>query len=73
MCRDDWPQHVLLFQSPLNDAPSPQRKNMAPITAFTGCPASTPVSAFLLSLDYEPVSLTEAQLESALNVCEIIN
>lgn len=72
MRHDDWPQLVPLFQSALNNAPSPERNNVAPFTAFTGRSASTPVSTFLRSSDFQYVSLSEAQLESVLNVSMLI-
>lgn len=71
MRHDHWPELVPLFQSAINNAPSPQRKGVRQITAFTGRPASNPVSVFLRSYDCQPVSLTQAQLESTLNVSEL--
>lgn len=43
---DYWPQLVPLFLSALNNAPSPQRNNVSPITAFNGYPHSPPVATF---------------------------
>ena len=57
--QDDWPQLIPLIPSTINNAPSPQRKGVATITAFT---------VFLRSSDYQPVTMTEAQLESSLHL-----
>lgn len=72
MRHDDWPQLVLLFHFALKNAPSPQRKNVAPITAFTSRPASNPVITFLRSFDCQPITLTEVQLELTLSVSELV-
>lgn len=69
---DEWPQLVPLFQSALNNAPSPQRKNVAPITAFTGRPSSPPIATMLRSSDSAPVTMSETQLERAMNVSTLV-
>lgn len=71
MRHDEWPQLVSLFQSALNNALSPQRKNIA-ITAFTGLLASNPVTTFLRFFDCQPVTLSQTQLKSTLNVSELV-
>lgn len=72
MRHDDWPQLVSLFQSALKNAPSPQPRNIAPITAFTGRPASHHVTTSLRSSDCHPISVTAAQLEAAGNVSSLV-
>lgn len=72
MRHDDWTQLVPLFQSALNNAPSPQRNNVPPVTAFTGLPATPPVSTFLRSPDLHAVSLADAQIESTFNIQQLV-
>lgn len=69
---DAWPQLVPLFQSALNNAPSPQRNNVAPITAFTGRPSSTPISTFLRVDDSVPQTLSDTQREKCLNMQALV-
>lgn len=64
----EWPQLVPLFQSAINNSPSPQRDNVAPITAFTGRPPSPPISTFLQSADSAPVTISAAQRERSFNL-----
>lgn len=72
MHHDDCPQLFPLFQFALNNVPSPKRKHMAPITSFTDLPSSTTVSTFLRSSNYQLVSFSETQLDSSLNVSQLI-
>ena len=69
---DDWPELIPLVQSAINNAPSPQRNGVAPITAFTGRPPFNPVSVFLCSSDCQPITRAEEQLESSLNVDQLV-
>lgn len=68
----EWPQLVPLFQSAINNSPSPQRDNIAPITAFTGRQPSPPISTFLQSADSQPMTITETQRERAFNLQAVI-
>lgn len=70
---DNWPQLVPLFESAINNTPSPLRNNIAPITSFTGRPRSPPISTFLRSYDSTPVKLTDAQREIGLKIDSIIS
>lgn len=70
--QDEWPQLLPIFQSAINNSPSPQRNNVAPITAFTGRPSSPPISTFLRNSDAVPVTVTGAQREKAINIQTII-
>jgi len=63
----EWPDLMPLVQSALNNAPSPQRGNVAPITAFTGMEPSPPIATFLRTVTTKPVTLSEVQRERAIN------
>ena len=64
----EWPDLVQVVQSVLNNSPSPQRRDIAPVTVFTGLPAKTPVTTFLRSSTQKIMSVQQAQHESALNL-----
>lgn len=70
--KDEWPQLLPIFQSAINNSPSPARSNIAPITAFTGAPPSRPIDTFMRAIDSTPVTLTEAQTERELNINSLI-
>lgn len=72
MPKDDWPSMLPIFQSAFNNAPSPQRDNVAPITAFTDRPPSTPISAFLRSDDGTPVTLSGSQRKSTMIINTLV-
>lgn len=57
--KTEWIDLVPLFQSATNNSPSPQRKNVAPISAFTGRPPTTPLSTFLVSQTAQLVTISE--------------
>ncbi|KAH9120335.1 hypothetical protein AeMF1_007463 [Aphanomyces euteiches] len=44
---NEWPHVLLLVQGALNHQPSPRLGGVAPVTAFTGLPAKTPLSGFV--------------------------
>ncbi|KAH9086029.1 hypothetical protein Ae201684P_005725 [Aphanomyces euteiches] len=44
---NEWPHVLLLVQGALNHQPSPRLGGVAPVTAFTGLPAKTPMSGFV--------------------------
>lgn len=67
-----WPDFVPIFQSVLNNSPSPQHENVCPIMTFTGRQATFPVKTFLRSTIAKTVTLPEAQGESSKNVEELI-
>lgn len=69
---DSWPQLVPVVQSAINNAPSPQRNGVAPITAFTGREPSTPISTFLRMGDSVPQTISEAQREKGFNIQSLI-
>ena len=72
----EWPDLVPIMQSVLNNSPSPQRGNVAPITAMTGLEPKPPIKTFLRSTTTKPVSLTDAQYERLRNIkdlCEAVD
>lgn len=54
---------LLLVQHALNSAPSSQRKNIAPVTAFTALTPSRPISTFHRSSSTTVVKVDEAHGE----------
>ena len=67
-----WPDLVPMFQLALNNSPSPQRNNTAPLTAFTRLEASPPIATFLRSATAQTVTLTQAQQERCVNISELV-
>lgn len=65
---DEWPDLLPLVQSVLNNAPSPQRGNISPVTAFTGMDASPPIATFYRSITSTTISISDLQSERAFNV-----
>lgn len=65
---DQWPDLIPVFQSVLNQSPSPQRNNVAPITAFTGLPPTPPIATFMSSDTARPVTIAEVIQRRALDV-----
>ena len=72
MDHKEWSDLIPIVQSVLNNSPSPHRGNVCPFTAFMGCDPTPPVLTFLRSSTTTPVTVTEAQRESALNVEELV-
>jgi hypothetical protein len=67
----EWPKVHRIVQSVLNNSPSPQRGNIAPITAFTGLPPDSPLLA-LVSIDVQEVhSLSLIQARQAMNIAAL--
>lgn len=52
----EWTDLLPLVQSALNNEPSPERKKITPIRAFTGMEPSTPISTFSRSETMESVT-----------------
>lgn len=65
---DKCPGILPIAQSALNNAPSSQRGNISPVTAFSGLAASPPISTFFRSVSSKAVSVTDVQLERAMNI-----
>ena len=71
MDHKEWPDLILLVQSVRNNASSRQRGNFSHITAFMGYDPTPPINTFLPTSTWKAVSLTEAQIESMMNVEEL--
>lgn len=65
---EEWTDLLPLVQSALNNAPSPQRGNIPPLTAFTGLNPTPPISTFIRTSTCATVALSELQRERALNI-----
>lgn len=72
LCHDGWSQLVAIFQSAMNNVPSPLHNNVTSITASTGRQLSTPISTFLKTWDFKTLTNTEAQQEKAINITDLI-
>ena len=64
----EWPDLVPMVQNSLNNSPSPQRGNLAPITIFLGVDASSPISTFMRSSTGKTVTPSAASLETSFNL-----
>jgi transposase InsO family protein len=69
---EEWPDILPLVQSVLNNAPSPSRGNVAPLTAFTGQDPSPPISTFMRTETAKPVTMSQVQRERALNIEKLV-
>ena len=67
----EWTNLIPIVQSVLNHAPSPQRGNVAPITAFTGLEPTPPVKTFIRTATSTPLTITDIQLEKSVNIHEL--
>lgn len=65
---EEWPDLLPLVQSAINNAPSPQRADIPPVTAMTGMDATTPISTFYRSSKTLPVTVSDVARERVLNV-----
>ena len=64
----EWTDLIPVVQSALNNALSPQRKNTAPITAFTGLDATPTISTFFRTMTTTTVEINEAARERMTNI-----
>jgi len=67
----DWPDLVPLVQSSLNNSPSPQRGNKAPITIFIGAEPRPAISTFLRHETGRLVSISDAAREQSFNLGKV--
>lgn len=65
---EECPDLLPLVQSALNNAPSLQRSDIAPIAAFTAMETTTPVSTFISSSNASPITIEDDHRERAINV-----
>lgn len=68
---DEWADLLPVIQSALNNAPSPQRNNVSPITAFNGMEPSAPVNTFLRIETAKTMTIDEIVRERAIHVDEL--
>jgi hypothetical protein len=68
---DQWPDVARIIQSSLNNSPSPQRGNIAPITAFTGRNPDSPLLSLLSVLTGQSLSLDAARALQLLKIQEL--
>lgn len=71
MRQNEWPDLVQVVQSALNSSPSPQRKNIAPVTIFTGLDPKTPVNSFKRAETGVVMNMTDAQQERSMNLTAV--
>ena len=64
----EWPDLLPVVQSVLNNSPSPQRGNVAPITAYLGREPTPPIRTFLRSRNTKVVTIEEATQERLLSI-----
>ena len=65
---EEWPDLLPVVQSTLNQTPSPQRGNYAPVTAFTGAQPTPPIATFIRTTTTKPMSISDIQKDRTLNI-----
>lgn len=68
----EWPDILPILQSAINNAPSPQRGNFAPITAFHVIQLTPPISTFYRSETAKSITVDQLIREHAMNVNELV-
>lgn len=63
-----WPDVMTFMQSVSNQAPSPQKGDTAPITAFTGKTPTPPTSTFMSSTSAHPYTVSKLIPERAIDI-----
>jgi Integrase core domain/Integrase zinc binding domain len=58
-----WPEVIKIVQTIINNSPSPQRGNIAPLAAFTGRPADSPLLSIVAPNTGETKSLPNIHLQ----------
>lgn len=64
----EWPDILPLVQRALNNAPSPQKKRICPITAFTRLDPTPPISTFIHTTTASQITITDLQMERSVNI-----
>jgi hypothetical protein len=67
-CTTQWTEVHRIVQSVLNNTPSPHRNNIAPVTAFTGLPASTPLLSITPNPTSQSLPLTDIRARQLLEI-----
>lgn len=65
---EEWMDLLPIFQSALNNAPSPQRLSVLPVTAFTGLQPTPLILAFIQSSTSASVTVTDVQRKRMFNI-----
>lgn len=68
---DQWPDLLTLFQSALNQSPSPQGNNLAPVPVFTDLDPKLPIATFISSDINRLVTLSNVQRTRVFNIAEL--
>lgn len=68
-----WPDVIPIIQSAVNLSPSPQRKNIPPLTAFSGLKPRQPINTFIRSDTAQVITVEQATMERLKNMTELIN
>lgn len=68
----EWLDLSTLVQSAFKHAPSSQRRNIAPITTFTGMQPSPPVQSFFRTGTSTPMTVTDSRRHKAFNIDELL-
>jgi hypothetical protein len=67
----DWPAVAPIVQAALNSAPSPQRGDISPLTAFTGIPTASTLLSIVEPRTFTVLELSEVKLQQRLAVDEL--
>lgn len=65
---DEWPDLLLLVQSVLSTAPSPQRARLSPLKSMTGLTETPPVATLYRSSTTSAVTIDDVAREQTLNI-----
>ena len=68
---DQWPSVSRIVQSVLNNSPSPQRGNIAPLTAFTGRSPDSPLQSLVCVAADQTLPLSEIKSRQLMNIKEL--
>ena len=68
---DQWPSVSRIVQSVLNNSPSPQRGNIAPLTAFTGRSPDSPLQSLVCVAADQTLPLSEIKARQIMNIKEL--
>lgn len=68
MRKDSWPALTPMIQSVINNSPSKQRSDIAPINGLTGIQPLPQISTFICSSDGKSMNITDALRERSINI-----
>lgn len=70
---EEWYDLLPIFQSVLNNFPSPQRVNVSLITALVGSKPTPPINTFIQSCTVSTIALSNLQFQRAFNISSLQN